>query len=443
MQCPTKFRTTIFRSTSPAATTVAALLFALVLTFAATPSMQAQTLHVLYSFTGGPDGRYPFAGVIFGADGNLYGTTAGDCTSETIDAGCGTVFRLTNSQSGWHLTTLYSFRGGYDGSFPGQIVFSGDGNLYGTTFDGGGVTQQCPSFGCGTVFELVAGAGGSWTERVLYRFQGPPDGQAPVGAPVFDAGGNMYGATYYGGLYQCSEGEPCGAAYRLTPSNGGWEESVIWNFGAGNDGYRPNNLIIDSAGNLYGTTLVGGQLAGDEPLAEIGSGVAFELSPTTQGWAETILYDFNIPSLPLGSGLLPNGGLTFDRNGNLDGVTYANWQNDGGSVFQLVNADGSWGFQTLFDLVGGLNSGAYGNLAIDASGNLYGLRYDGVPNGSTVYKLTDHNGRWSYSVLHSFSGASEDVYVAPYLTLDSQGNLYGSTTRGGAYGYGMVFEITP
>ena len=201
---------------------------------------------VLHSFSGGADGTYPYGGLIFDAAGNLYGTTTSGGTSNT-----GTVFELTPAAGGtWTEKVLHSFSGGTDGIHPyAGLIFDAAGNLYGTTDLGG-------AYGYGTVFELTPAAGGTWTEKVLHNFNnGGTDGTRPYARLTFDAAGNLYGTTYGGGAYNSY-----GTVFELTPAAGGtWTEKVLHSFGSGTDGLIPyGGLIFDAAGNLYGTTAYGG-----------------------------------------------------------------------------------------------------------------------------------------------------------------------------------------
>jgi uncharacterized repeat protein (TIGR03803 family) len=178
------------------------------------------------------------------------------------------VYRLRRSASGWKESVLYSFGDFHDdGQIPGvgALVSDGSGNLYGTTVQGG--RNTCVDVGCGTVFKLTPGANGDWKETILYSFKGNANGSGPGAGVVLDAAGNLYGTTVYGGTTSCS----CGVVYKLAPgSSGKWTYTVLHRF-TGSDGAQPDaNLILDSKGNLYGTTITGG--AG-------GYGVAFELTP--------------------------------------------------------------------------------------------------------------------------------------------------------------------
>jgi uncharacterized repeat protein (TIGR03803 family) len=264
---------------------------------------------VLHSFDpNGKDGLIPEAGVIFDAQGNLYGTTAAGAL-----LGWGTVFELTPKEDGhWSERVLYWFRGGYDGRQPHSgLIFDGAGNLYGTT-SGGGAFRE------GTVFKLTPNQGGAWTESVLHSFDGE-DGDDPEAGLIFDAAGNLYGTTAYGGAYFW------GTAFTLAPTaKDGWKESVLYAFNF-NDGRNPvASLILDAAGNLYGTTADGGRN---------GFGTVFKLTPTSRGrWSKLVLHSFrNHP------GALPFGSLIFDAKGNLYGTTEGDpYYHTFGSVFEIT-----------------------------------------------------------------------------------------------------------
>ena len=230
--------------------------------------------NVLYRFTGGADGANPNLGnVVFDQAGNLYGTT-----SSGGAFGQGVVFELSPSGSGWTETVLYNFAGGSDGSSPyGGLVFDEAGNLYGTTSYGGG--PGCGGTGCGTVYELTP-SGSGWTEQIIYSFQGGNDGAEADGGLIIDQSGNLYGGTYSGG----SGGG--GTVYELTPANGGWTFSVLYSF-IGTQWGLVNQLTMDPAGNLYGTTQYGGAN---------GDGNVFELTPSGGSWSYTDLHDFTYGS---------------------------------------------------------------------------------------------------------------------------------------------------
>ena len=222
--------------------------------FLLAPGAWAQSkFKTLYKFTGGADGYYPYGGLIFDQAGNLYGTTMWGGILP------GTVFKLTPQAGGsWTKSVLYSFTGGPDGGFPNAgLIFDQAGNLYGSAFQGGGGYRPG-----GVIFMLAPNPDGSWSESVLYSFCSItycPDGDGPSSGLIFDQAGNLYGTASHGGLFEgyhlCSAG--CGVVFELTPnSDRGWTESVLYSFTGGADGGRPYaGLIFDVAGNLYGTTI--------------------------------------------------------------------------------------------------------------------------------------------------------------------------------------------
>src|SRR5208283_238334 len=244
--------------------------------------------------------------------------------------------------------TLYSFGNAPDGRGPsGSLVSDSAGNLYGATVQGG-------VYGHGTVFELSPSSGG-WTEKVLYSFcpqTSCADGDSPNGGLIFDAAGNLYGTTNLGGAYPGGTGSlGDGVAFELTPqSNGTWTETVLHSFGNGTDGSFPiAALVFDNAGNLYGTTTNGGT---GGPTCYTGCGTAFELSPgATSEWTEAVLYNF-CSEANCADGNFPEGNLIVNAAGNLYGTTYysgATQSSQGyGTVFELsAGKDGQWTRSTL------------------------------------------------------------------------------------------------
>ncbi|MGC2110752.1 MAG: choice-of-anchor tandem repeat GloVer-containing protein [Candidatus Korobacteraceae bacterium] len=435
-----QFRNSLSRTVSCGATAVTAITIVFALTAFLTQAAQAQTYKVIYNFTGGADGAMPLAGLTMDAAGNLYGTSASG------GAGYGTVFRLHYTSPDWTLSSLYTFQGGDDGSIPeARVIMRPDGALYGTTAGGG---AGCPQAGgCGTVFELRVPANatftrlGSWMETVLYRFANGSDGGYPdSGDLTFDQAGNIYGTTALGGNIgingNCNSG--CGTVYKLTPPGGSWTETVLYAFTNDNhDGTFPNaGVILDNSGNLYGTTIYGG--ADDE-------GTVFKLTSSNGGWAESILYNFTGGS----DGSNPYTGLIFDQAGSLYGATIARGSGNGGTVFELTSLNGSWTFTLLTSLSGETGDGPDGSLIMDAAGNLYGTTYgDGAYGAGSVFRLSPSNGSWTYTSLHDFTAGSDGGYPQCSLILDANGNLYGTTGAGGTSsncqgGCGVVFEITP
>ena len=400
-----------FRVTLQAAATGLAVMFAI----AVIPAAQAQKYAVIHNFTGGKDGALPRSTLILDRAGNLYGTA-------------GPVFKMTRAGSGWIYTPLFIFPGGYYGSSSGAApVFGPDGGLYGTTDNGGDL--QCSDgegFGCGTVFNLKppptrpASFLSPWKETVLHAFAGrPSDGEIPwTGALIFDQAGNIYGTTEFGG-----NAGNWGTVYKLTPYAGGWTEAVLYNLGYGTNGPY-SGVVMDSAGNLYGTT-------GDGT-------VIFELSPGAGGWSFTDLHDFTGGK---NDGGLAYGGLVFDSQGNLFGATTTGGTHSGGVVYELTPYNGTWQYQIIYNLPSG--GGPFDSLTVDAAGNLYGAAHEGGNDSAgMIFKLSQSNGSWTLTDLHDFSFNTE-WFPEGGVTLDADGNLFGTATDGGGYGWGVIWEITP
>jgi uncharacterized repeat protein (TIGR03803 family) len=397
---------------------------AFVLTVVATQAAQSLTSNVIYNFTGGRDGTSPYAGLSIDRTGVLYGTTISG------GLGYGTVFELAKSGSNWVFTTLYTFTGGNDGaSSRSRVIIGADGALYGTTFAGGG--SGCGGRGCGTVFRLRKGCPiCGWGETVLYRFTGGTDGGQPSSEVVFDSSGNLYGTTVEGGKPHGCGGLGCGAVYKMQNSGGIWTETVLYQFAGGTDGVFPDGgVILDTSGNLYGTTCCGGSHGG---------GSVFKLTSSGSGWTESLLYNFQ----GLTDGKEPVTSLMFDRAGNLYGTTVFGGTGQGGTVFELTPLGGSWTFRVLYSPRGA--SGPYGSLMMDAGGNLYGTTFqDGLHFFGSVFKLSSSGGGWTYTSFHDFTDGLDGGFPFSNLVSDSSGNFYGTAALGGARGYGVVVQITP
>ncbi len=417
-------------------TTVFALGLICALTLNAIQPVQAQVFSVLHNFTGGADGNSPLAGLTMDAGGNLYGTTS------IGGRGVGTVFKLSYKGSGWIFTPLYAFEGVSDGANPSTgVVIATNGSLYGATEYGG--IQSCDRIygGCGTIYSLTPAAHFSpnlfapWTETVLYRFVGGSSGKFPSGI-VLDQSGDIFGTAAQGGAAGCPPIGSCGTVFELTHSVGGvWTESTIYAFTGGNDGGTPAGIIFDGDGNLYGTDGSGGYTGGN--CRTYGCGAAYELMRSGSDWLEKTLYAFH----GTGDGELPEGGLIFDSSGNLYGTTVEAGLG-GGTVFELTPSNGNWVFSVLYAFTD--RGEPTSSLVMDASGSLYGTTFVGGPyQKGTVFKLTPSNGSWTYASLHDFTGGSDGAGPVSNVVFDASGNLYGTASSGGAYGDGVVWEITP
>ncbi len=347
-------------------------------------------------------------------------------------------------------TVLYSFGGrAGDGTNPfSGVIADGAGNLYGVTPDGG-------ANNVGTVYELTAEPR---REIILYSFTGGDDGAFPIGGLILDSNGNLFGTTQNGANPTCSGG--CGTVFELsapTERGGQWTETVLYNFSGGTDGGRPYaGVIFDNAGNLYGTTALGGGSGSCQGLTE-GCGTVFELSPRMlRGgtWTETVLFAFTGGS----DGGAPNAPVIFAENGNLYGTTTeggssgANCVPTGcGLVFELSPSGSSlWNESVLHRFSNFDRDGAnpLGGLVIDGSGDLIGTTtYGGIRGGGTIFGFAHSStkeGKWTYSVLYYFdsSGQRGDNPESGMIALGENGDvLYGTTASGGKLGRGTVFRL--
>jgi uncharacterized repeat protein (TIGR03803 family) len=408
---------------------------------------------VLYTFQGGSDGFFPVAGLIFDTHGNAYGTTliggGGPC-----EFGCGTIFKLTPTKTGeWTETIIHHFNpsAGDPGGVVARLTFDQHGNLYGAAGS--------------YLFKLAPGNGGQWTETIIHRFNScDTDGCDAVGYLLFNRG-NLYGTTAGGG-----GATGCGTVFQLAPqTNGSWRETILHVFhqgvshcsGHSADGQHPDDgLIMDSTGNLYGTTDAGGP---DD------QGIVFRLTPTNSGkWTETILHTFVGLEHPTG-GANPYGGLVMDKAGNLYGTTVGGGSAllQAGVVFQLTPTQkGPWKETVIHNFpTPRYHDGElpYAGLVIDTAGNLYGSTLDGGGQNESqcndydgcgvVYKLSPTaSGKWKETILYAFQGGPDGAALQDdRLAIDAAGNLYGTTVGGGANpcnnnmnaGCGVVFEIKP
>ena len=410
------------------------------------PTAQAQTLTVLHTFTRGGDGGFlapsMSGGVTRDAGGNLYGTTnfGGNITGQCGELGCGVVFKV--SPHGVE-TPIYKFQGQPDGLNPdARVIFGPDGALYGTTQQGG--SGFCSPYGCGTVFKLqppptfCAAFECPWRETIIYNFSSPADGLFPIGDVTFDSAGNLYGTTEQGGAASCS----CGTVFKLVRnSNGTWTKTTLYSFqGGDNDGMEPMSpLVIDQAGNLYGTTPYG---VGTGCIYGFGCGAVFELTPSGSGWTETILHVFTGGS----DGGYPFAGLIFDASGNLYGAaSYGPGDFGYGTLFELMpQQGGGWNFSVPYTFNGQAESP--GPLTIDAAGNLYGNAGGGEGGSGVVYRLTNSAGAWTFTTLYSFGfDNSQGFFPEGKVVLGTQGNIYGVNSEGPypSPDAGTVWELTP
>ncbi len=401
----------------------------------------AQQFNTIFQFSQ-QSGWAPYSGLTRDAAGNFYGTTSAEAQAP------GTAYELKRLRNGWVMNPLFQFDGNNGkGYWPvSGVVFGPDGALYGTTAAGGNGQGLN---GDGTVYRLsppstaCRAAFCNWTEEVLHAFTGAPDGLSPgYGNVVFDRAGNLYGTTHAGGNTACSGG--CGIVYELSPSPSGWTYQVIYRFAGGGDGgYPASGVTVDASGNLYGTTSGGGVASCDN-----GCGTVYQLSPSGSGWVHKILYTFQAAD----DGYWPYGGVIFDSSGNLFGSTVeGDYGPDGGTIFELTPSGNTWNFSLLYSLSG--QAGPIDNLVMDATGSLIGTAYlDGDNYTGSVFRLTPHNGAWTYTQLLSFDyGIQNQTGIEPIGApfVDGLGNIYGTASEGGIQNCifevncGTIWEITP
>ena len=422
------------------------LMYIFFLTSAAQPA-QGQTYRVLYNFTDSG----PAAGLTMDRAGNLYGTTPYGGS-----AGVGSVFELERTSPGWRFRTLHEFAGLPDGAAPfARVIFGPDGALYGTTVEGGIFAPVYCNGGCGIVFRLTQPArtctsdSCPWKEAVLYSFTDLPDGTHPYSELVFDPAGNIYGTTSDGG--GGPEDGIFGTVFQLSPANGSWTKNIIWRFNFFQpDGISPiAGVILDRDGKLYGTAAGGGLRCGRNN--NYSCGTVYQLTPTSDGWTLDLLYSFHNGL----DGGVPVASLVRDELGNLYGTTQgADTGSHGvygrdGSVFMLSPANDGWTFNVLHTFGAPLRRqfGGHGpraTLTRDSQGNLYGTTAASGANGfGNVFKLTPLGGGWLYTSVYDFTGGEDGGGTSSNVVIDATGRLYGTTGGGGLYGQGVVWQITP
>ncbi len=359
----------------------------------------------------------------------------------------------------------------YKNNLPSPLTSDGAGGYYGTTSAGGS--------GYGTLYELFPNRDGGWRKKVIHTFKNYLDGGFPAFTPlIVGKHGDLYGTTQEGGL------NGLGVAFRFHRVAQGWVETALHDFGNG-DAYPFNSLIMDRAGNLYGTDTVyhdgGGLTEGVYEISPSKGGwlykiiydlgmqaangvsgglvldpngnifglscgliepaIVFELQRTSSGWNPNILYSFeNVATYPLGAPVL-------DKAGNIYGTTQGGGAKKLGTVYRLrPSKTGSWKLETLYAFKGGADGGyPYAGITFDGSGNIYGTTFGNTSNSGTVFELTA--GTYREKVLWTFDGKDGSAPLTP-VTLDGAGNLFGTTSSGGGHhclqaaGCGNAYELT-
>jgi uncharacterized repeat protein (TIGR03803 family) len=380
-------------------------------------------MQIIHDFNSQTDGGNPSGGVITDPAGNVYGSMSGG------SAGFGFVYKLASKNQSWLFDALYNFTGGSNGSSPGTPIVGPEGVLYGTA--AGGI-QNCSGGYCGLVYSLRPAPSAcvtalcSWTESVVYQPTGNNDAYNP-GNLVFDQEGNLYGTSASGGAY----GQ--GAVFELTPSSGGWTETILYSFTGGNDGGDPTSVVAGIDGNVYGTAGGGAD----------GYGVVFQLvrPPSGGSWTENVIYNLTCYYCS-GPDVYS---LIQDNLGNLYGI-FASQGPPNVEAFELSPSGGSWVFSVL-DSIGTFlfMEWTVSDLAADAAGNVYWAGGFLTPcrGGDCVY------GGYADVVVRPPGGGFSDIYDAPglffpidTLGLDAKRNVYGTTGSCGKYGQGTVWKLT-
>jgi uncharacterized repeat protein (TIGR03803 family) len=373
-----------------------------------------------------------------------------------------------------HTAVLYSFRGGNDGANPYATMNVGpDGGFFGTTVNGGpdgdgtvfglklrgrgyvesvqyafhgsdgahpygsiiqygkragiGTCADGGAYGFGDVFEITPSASGGHAERVLYSFQGGSiDGANPFAGVIVDTSGDLFGTTLNGGA------NGAGTAFELKPARRGFSEKVLYNFNGRNGEFPYAPLIEDASGSLYGTTHAGGAA---------GLGTVFKLTPNGADYSQSVLYSFAGGQ----DGANPYAGLEFGPTGPLYGTTQYGGPSNDGTVFELKPSGSGYAedLNFAFDRSNGyvpnaaiVRSSARSGAGTTAQGGQYGagVVFELTPNGS---------GGHSETVLHAFTGGSDGAFPYGGLVVDATGSLYGATYQGGAYGFGTIYQVMP
>jgi uncharacterized repeat protein (TIGR03803 family) len=381
---------------------------------------------VLYTFASGYANE-PTGGVVKDAAGNLYGST-----EFGGNAGEGVIFQLSpNGKGGWTYHPILTFNGN-NGAFPqGRLTFDSQGNIYGTTIGFGGM---------GDVFELSPGQNG-WTITKTYQFTGQADGFDANAGVTLDAAGNVYGATMESYDYN-----GYGSIWKLTPSGNGWQETTIHQFTYGTDGGYPHTeLTLDRKGNVYGSVQYGGTN---------GTGYVFKFHPVKSGWQETVLHNFgdgDAGGSSYGDLILDKAGNLYGTTGLYDSAL-ALWT---GSIFELtkpsqdtLKTQQTWPVTTLYQFTSDAGGGMPINLTFDNKGNIFGPSEQGGTNDAgLIYELARsvNNGQtvWTESTLYSFAGGNDGCEPFPSVIFDNTESkrVYGAAAGCGANNNGVIFDV--
>ena len=383
-------------------------------------------LQIIANFTQQQGGPYGQDGVVMDRAGNLYGAFPNGGNNSA-----GFAFKLARFAS-WLLDPLFNFFGGNTGGEPNNLIIGPNGSLYGGA--AGGI-QNCGSDGseyCGVVYNLTPQPTAcltslcSWSENVPYRFTSENDGSGAINVSAYDQEGNLYGTTTTGGTFDA------GTVFELTPSGGGWAKTTLYSFTGGNNA-NPTQVLLGNDGNLYGVAGV-----------RYGNGIVFQLTPSGGGWAETVLHTFGGETAP--------GYLVSDSAGNLYGILTGFMHVN--VIFTLQKTGSGWTYSE-YDVSNGNDSGYLNNLTIDSTGKLYGTGSGGPtlsgghrtrspgagPGFAYIFEASYDGAGWSFE--QPYYVQNVNFSAGGRLAVDTSGNLYGTTSSCGTYGYGTVWQFSP
>ncbi|HEY1613151.1 MAG TPA: choice-of-anchor tandem repeat GloVer-containing protein [Rhizomicrobium sp.] len=372
------------------------------------PADAKPAFQVIYNFTGGADGGAPPYTLVSDGKKGFLGTASFGGAN-----GNGLVFQLVQKKSKWNIRPLYNFAD-QDGE-PGWGLVRAGGSLYTNA------TYASVMGGpCGSALQLNHASGG-WSSVLMRTYVKSQDG-CPTGNLYVDRTGNVFGVTQSGGSIGW------GSIFELSYAKGSWSEKILYSFTGGSDGGAPySELVADAAGNLYGTASAKGAA---------GWGTVFELSPNGSDWTYNVIHTFEGSS----DGGQPVAALTFDKSGNLFGASTSSGPKGGGTVFELTPSGANWNFSLLASMTG--SDGPVAALTLDAKGNIYGTNFmDGTAAYGSVFSLTPGAKGWKYKDLHDFTSGSDGGYPGGGVTLDANGNLFGTAVLGGANNFGVIYEI--
>jgi uncharacterized repeat protein (TIGR03803 family) len=402
---------------------------------------------ILYYFKSMSTGFAPLGGVVANATGSLYGTTsAGGLVFPSGNTpGGGAVFKLTPKRSGYAESVIYNFGASGpadgDGPYPGNaLAMDSRGALYGTTEFGGAFDATAcggpGGYGCGIVYKLEPTAHG-YKEAILYTFLGASDGGFPTANPIVDRCGVLYGTTTGGGFG--------GSVYKLTPTKSGYSFSVLYTFGnSKNDGAQAWGALLrdEKTGDLYGTTLYGGINQ---------NGIVFRLRPTASGYRYTIIHMFDGVSggHPYGSLIMDAAGALYGTtSGTLvaPGGTCVSKGGGCGNVYKLTPTSTGYAETVLHEFTGGADGGnPLSPVVADRSGNLYTITSNGGQyDGGTVIKLVPTRSGYREVTLHSFNPTVDGQQYLPTSLLIDGDYLLGETAgsfKVSPAGFGDVFAL--